>query len=727
MRTRSLAMGSPLAFPDARRSDSRMNVLLLIVPILLSCFFPTVAWGGNESASVEFFVSPQGNDAWSGRLPSPNSEDSDGPFATLEVARDAIRRHKEEASFPEEGFTVSVREGTYASEVAFTFDERDSGQPDAPIVYRAFPRENPILSGGRKLRGFKPVTDEATLERLGEKARKHVRCADLQERGITQRAEAGLNGDVRQFALFFNGKPMRLAEWPNQDWTTIAAVPNGQQIVDASGKRRGLMSDRIQYAGDRPQRWQTLRGVWVHGYWMYDWHDTFLKVREIETEAQCIVLEDPEESVFGFKKGQRFRFVNILEELDQPAEWYLDRQSSQIYFWPPSPMESADVTLAVLRKPLVALKDASDIHLIGLTLEYGNNHGITITGGGRVNVVGCELRNLGGAGVLVSGGVQHVVRSCDLHNLGERGIGLVGGDTQTLTEAGHVASNNHIHHFARWKRTYCPGVSIAGVGNRVNHNYIHDAPHAGILLSGNNHVIELNELTRLCLETADVGGFYMGRNWEERGNVIRHNYFHHLGGLHLNSNAVYLDDLASGVQVYGNVFYKVHRGLMLGGGRDNRIENNIFVDAHISIHLDARGLGWSRPLIESRKGGWDMYGRLESVPYNQPPYSTQYPKLANILDDEPLSPKRNLVARNIHVGARWLDMRPVSKNREFDTAWVTFDSNFTEGDPGFIDPRNADFRLRDDSPVWSLGFQRIPLESIGLMKDGFRRNLPDGS
>ena len=64
-----------------------------------------------------------------------------------------------------------------------------------------------------------------------------------------------------------------------------------------------------------------------------------------------------------------------------------------------------------------------------------------------------------------------------------------------------------------------------GVGSRVSHNYIHDAPHAGILLSGNNHVIELNELTRLCLETGDVGGFYMGRNWEERGNVVRYNYF----------------------------------------------------------------------------------------------------------------------------------------------------------------------------------------------------------
>ena len=553
-----------------------------------------------------------------------------------------------------------------------------------------------------------------------------MRWADLQALGLAQQEGPGRHEGVRQFALFFNGEPMRLAEWPNQDWTTIAAVPDGEQIIDASGKKRGLMSERIQYAGDRPRHWRTFDDVWVHGYWMYDWHDTFLKVKEIDTETRCIVFEHPEESTFGFRQGQRFRFVNVLEELDEPTEWYLDRKTSRVYFWPPSPIENADVTLALLQEPLITLEDASDIHLAGLTLECGTSHGMTLAGGSRVHVAGCELRNLGGAGVLVSGGVQHVVRGCDLHNLGERGIGLTGGDTQTLAEAGHVASNNHIHHFARWKRTYCPGVSIAGVGNRVNHNYIHDAPHAGILLSGNNHVIERNELTRLCLETADVGGFYMGRNWEERGNVIRYNYFHHLGGLHQDSNAVYLDDLASGVQVYGNVFYKVHRGIMLGGGRDNRIENNLFVDTHISIHFDARGLGWSRPLIESRKGGWDMYGRLASVPFNRPPYSTQYPELTNILDDEPLAPKRNLVARNIHVGPRWLDIRPVSGGREFDPAWLTFENNFTEGDPGFIDLRHADFRLRANAPVWRLGFQRIPFESIGLTNDEFRSDPPGG-
>lgn len=697
----------------------------IIVMQLIVLLHALAGSGAETGASLEFFVSPQGNDAWSGQLEAPNRQGDDGPFATLEVARDSLRELKSAGRFPSQGAVVTVRSGVYTRKAPFALEEKDSGQPDAPIVYRASPGEKVILSGGIELRGFGPVTDDAVLERLDEGARSHVVWVEAPVPVSAGDVMIGPRDRPQQYELFFAGAPMRLAEWPNQDWTTIAEIIDGQQIIEASGKKRGLRTDRIQYTGDRPSRWRSVEDVWVHGYWMYDWADVYLKVKEIQPDSRTLVFEHPEKSTFGYHKGQRFRFLNVLEELDAPSEWYLDRSTSRIYFWPPSPAERSSVVLSLLHGPIVETHNASDIQLNGLVLEYGNGHGATIMGGSRVSIAGCSIRNLGGAGVLISGGDHHTVQSCDLFNLGDRGIALEGGDLQTLREAGHLADNNDIHHFARLNRTYCPGVGVSGVGNSIRHNYIHEGPHAGILLAGNNHLIEKNELARLCLETADVGGFYMGRNWEERGNVVRYNYFHHLGGLDGNSNAVYLDDLASGVEVFGNVFYKVHRGIMLGGGRDNRIENNLFVDTRIAIHLDARGLGWSRPLIESRKGGWDMYGRLGSVPYNRPPYAIQYPELANILDDDPLAPKRNVIARNVQVGPCWVDMRPIAKDHPFNPEWVTFENNFTTGDPGFVDSDHADFHLRKNSPVWALGFQEIPLESIGLKKDKFRASLSD--
>ena len=46
------------------------------------------------SASVpraDFFVATAGNDGWTGKLAAPNAAGSDGPFATLDRARQTVR------------------------------------------------------------------------------------------------------------------------------------------------------------------------------------------------------------------------------------------------------------------------------------------------------------------------------------------------------------------------------------------------------------------------------------------------------------------------------------------------------------------------------------------------------------------------------------------------------------------------------------------------------------
>ena len=104
-----------------------------------------------------------------------------------------------------------------------------------------------------------------------------------------------------------------------------------------------------------------------------------------------------------------------------------------------------------------------------------------------------------------------------------------GGDRKKLEAGRNFALNNNIHHFSRWVRTYRPAVYLYGVGHRVAHNRVHDAPHNAVLFWGNDHVLEFNEVYRVCTETGDAGAFYIGRDWTQRGNVIRYNYFHDLG------------------------------------------------------------------------------------------------------------------------------------------------------------------------------------------------------
>ena len=295
---------------------------------------------------------------------------------------------------------------------------------------------------------------------------------------------------------------------------------------------------------------------------------------------------------YGFNSGQRFYFLNILEELAQPGDYFVDRQTGLLYFWPPAPLQGAEIVATLLEQPLIHLTNVSHVSLCNLTCECSRGDGIVLTGGTQNLVAGCTLRHLGNRGVVVAGGTRHRVSGCDVYDTGDGGISLSGGERKTLTPGGHV-TNNLVHHIACWSRCYQPGIGISGVGNRIAHNVIHDCPHNGILLDGNDHLIEFNEIYRTCLETGDVGAFYMGRDYAQQGNVIRDNFFHHTGGVGMGSMAVYLDDCTSGVTITGNIFYRTRRAAFIGGGRDNIVDNNVFIN-YAAVAIDGRGVDPTR-------------------------------------------------------------------------------------------------------------------------------------
>lgn len=108
----------------------------------------TIGHGGPRAdAEVTFFVSPRGNDAWSGTLAVPNTAGTDGPFATLARARDAVRELK--AQQPAGPVTVLVRGDKYYLDRTLILGPQDAGTRESPVTYRAYPGETPVLSGGR--------------------------------------------------------------------------------------------------------------------------------------------------------------------------------------------------------------------------------------------------------------------------------------------------------------------------------------------------------------------------------------------------------------------------------------------------------------------------------------------------------------------------------------------------------------------------------------------------
>ena len=676
------------------------------------------AWSQCLGQPLTLYVSTQGNDAWSGKLADPNAAKTDGPFATLERARDAVRQVKKRGGPPKGGVAVELRGGIYERFSTLELTKDDAGTAGSPIVYRARKGEVVRLVGGKVVRGWRPVSDPAVLNRLNGPACSQVLQADLRAQGVSDfgivaRRDPRKDKAGMRLEVFFQDKPMTLARWPNEGFVKIV------EMIGEPYKRDRHVTHKVGhwvYDGDRPRRWVGEKDAWVHGYWFHDWSDQRHKIKAIDTAARTIEILPPYHG-YGYRKGKWYYALNLLSELDQPGEWYLDRERGILYFWPPAPIHQGEAMVSVV-STMVSMLDVSHVTLRGLLLECMRGTAIIIRGGTDNHVVGCTIRNGGEDAVGLSGGTKSGVYGCDIYDMGGSGVNLNAGNRKTLDPAGLYAENNHIHHYGRWYRMYKKAVGIGGVGNIARHNLMHNAPHQAMGFGGNDHLIEFNEIHSVCYESNDAGAIYSGRNWTMRGNVIRHNYLHHINGFEgRGCVGVYLDDSFSSADIVGNVFYKVTRAAMIGGGRDCSIVNNVFVDCVPSVHVDARGLGWANRYIVPG-GTWYMQKKLADIKHDQPPYSTRYPHLANILDDEPYAPKYDLVARNIIMGDRWDSIRAKAK------PGVTLKDNLINEDPHFVDAANADFRLRDDSPAFRLGFKRIPIEKIGLYKDERRASWP---
>jgi hypothetical protein len=664
-----------------------------------------------QTQALELYVAKDGSDAWSGALRSPNAERTDGPFASFERARDAVRKLRRAGGLASEEVTVTVRGGLYPLDNPFRLTAEDSGSTEALVTYRAFPGEEVRWSGGRIVPEFQPVSDPAILSRLDGSARGKVIQADLRALGVSNFGSAGGGG----LELFHANKPMPVARWPNEGFSRIAQVL-GKTPVDVRGTK-GCVEGLFTFEGDRPRRWASEKDAWVHGYWFWDWSDQRHKVHAIDAGKQTIAIEPPYHG-YGYRAGQWYYAYNLLSEIDEPGEWYLDREAGVLYFWPPDSSAASQTIVSVL-PTLVVLENASHVVLRGFTFEAARATALTISGGTANHIVGCTIRNVGGSALAVSGGSQHGVVGCDVHGCGAGGISLSGGDRQALTSARHYADNNHVHHYGRWQPMYSAGISLSGVGHRLTHNLIDNAPHQAISFSGNEHLIEGNEIHSVCFESNDAGAIYAGRDWTMRGTVIRHNYLHDITGFEgRGCVGVYLDDMFCGTEIVGNLFYRVTSAAFIGGGRDCRIENNVFVDCRPAVHVDARALGWAKYHADDWVKEGREKGTLSGIPFAKPPYSLRYPSLVTILLEEPEAPKGNVIARNVCAGGRWDDIE--SKARPF----LTIRDNLLQDDPHFVNARDQDFRLQDDSPAFQLGFQPLPRDQMGLYQNESRASWP---
>ncbi|MDW8365548.1 MAG: hypothetical protein RMK49_06875, partial [Abditibacteriales bacterium] len=371
---------------------------------------------GVPASPLTLFVSPHGEDS--------NPGTAQRPLATFAGAQKALRALKARGALPAGGVTVTFRGGEYRLTETVKLTAEDSGTPHAPIIYRAAPGETVRFTGGVRLRHFAPVQDAAVLARLPQEARGKVVQVNLREQGVSDFGKLHPHGfgfspnPVTE--VFFNGQAMHLARYPNEGWMQTG------KIVAEKTTAGGFA---FEYADDRPARWAQAKDVWLYGYWRYLWADSGIPVATIDPATRCI--QTAAQPSYGAQSGMPYFAYNLLEELDAPGEWYLDRASGMLYLYPPSDVATATVEISVLSTPLVQMDGVSHVTLQGLTFELGRGDGIVINGGERCLLAGCTVRKIGGTAVIINGGSHHGVFGCDLYTLGRGGTSVQGGDRRT--------------------------------------------------------------------------------------------------------------------------------------------------------------------------------------------------------------------------------------------------------------------------------------------------------
>jgi len=645
------------------------------------------------------------------------------PFATLERARDEIRALKQRGAPAGGGVAVLIHDGEFPVSRTFKLGTEDSGTAASPVVYRAAEGALPRFTGGRRLTGFQPVAEAAILARLPAEARGKVFQVDLKARGLTNLPPVRLGGFASGVGfrshpvaeLFFDGQPMQLARWPNEGFLRVTSVTTNDPVTihGVTGSKLG----RFTYDSDRPARWQEDRDILLYGYWFWDWADSYERVAALATNRHEITLAAPYHT-YGYRQGQRFYALNLLSEIDQPGEWYLDRASGVLYLYPPSDPAKAVVELSVASFPFVEMNNVSHVRLEGLTWELGCVDGVLIRGGEGCLLAGCTVRRCGGNGIEVEGGTGHGLLSCDLYSLGRGGVTLSGGNRKTLTPGGHFVENCHLRELSRVDHTYTPAVLVSGVGHRLAHNLLHDILSSAIRLSGNDHLLEFNEVCRVVLESDDQGGVDMWGNATFRGNVFRYNYWHHLGHWRAPRQApdcgqsgIRFDDAISGQLVYGNIFRRCATGktgfgaIQIHGGKDNLLDNNLFVDCASAVSFTP----WS-------EAHWRDFtkGQATSADLDPALYAARYPGFLPF--DAGLN--TNSLWRNWIVNCDEFLRRDRGATRLLDNVQ-------TKETSAFADAANGDFTLRpgaaDQGPP---GFAPIPFAEIGLYPDAWRKTLP---
>ena len=641
--------------------------------------------GAASEDAVPFYVSTDGLDE--------NTGTKSSPWLTLAGAQTGLRAYVDANGLPDGGVIIYLRAGTYrlTSTLALTY----SGAIGGPIIWRAYPDETVYVTGGIELEysWFNTLANDsytqALYDRLPVGAQGNVLYVDL---GAAAQANLDVDTDVGELQKRQSNSGDGHPVW---DWTATGPEPPAELLVD--GESMTLGESDIDYTNNVASLVFEARddATLVDDFadeeepWCIGWY----KVTYFSAKTSC-TLDDVGNTVtltntgadmrYGdeIEEGDAFKLINLFKEVDEAGRYYIARDGDGkggLFLYPPDGWTSGSrILLSQLIDPLITLTDASNVQFDGIIFESGRGDGIQLSGGSNIMLTNCTIRGMGQHGLSIDDTDYVTLNNVEINGCGDCNVYTVDmGDINSLDSSHFYAANSIFRDFRRanpahWKFA---AVTLQGVGFHLDQCDIKDGPSQAIRFFCCKSLIERCDVDNTCFAIGDAGPLYSGADGKSpawQGNVIRDNLIQNFNRTQTKDDTyilygVYLDEGASGFNVYKNRFYNsTGMAIFVSGGRDNRVVNNAIEDCARGIRIaetsDTKA-GDANDLVaalNSALGGTSLWQTL-------PAWVSEFPWLARMpatwagwADHFYKFPIGTIVARNIGHGtatgsqAQWM-------------------------------------------------------------------------
>jgi hypothetical protein len=744
------------------RSSHRSCLSLLLALSLAFGALQSIEAKEVAADSAAFYVAVDGDDS------NPGTKDK--PFATLARARDAVRGLRK--AKPDEDITVLIRGGTYQVTKTIVFGLEDSGSENQTITYAAYPDEEPIFTGGRRMTGWRKLTEyPAEMPRT---ARGNVWVADVPEtKGGKWRFLTLFDGDKMLPRASMKGfsptEPLEIEWWQGR------YASNEECSVFRFPK--GAMKD-----------WPNLEDVEIRafpaGYTM-----NMLGLASVDEETGTARTSIPATyPLKAWPSGEPSVWVeNVIDGLDAPGEWVLNTQQGRLYLWPWGDSPSEGIVAPALTELIRVEGDVDHDGPVDKPVRYLTFGGLTFTHGDRdlwtnddagvqhdwevydkpsalvrfratehCLVDECRFTNTGGTGLRFDLHSQYnCVQRSLFEYLGEAGVVFCGYGPGTKDVSHHnEVVNNRIHHCGEIYKHGHGIIFWCSGENRIAHNLIHDTPRKAVSVSGprpfffNPRYKERRECSKLIRWHEIPAPISTEEGWQEkygrygdwnytvavfnhvRNNVVEYNEAHHVLGVGRDGAAINMTGTGEGNIIRRNYIHNITNPGPDGVIRLDTAARATVIAENVIYKVPCIGIVWNdannnvenNVIVDAARNGiYFRHGpapgrvqrnviyRSADVAADFVEHETETHFIDTLREIEPYPGDFNLLYDAGNPAASEAALKGLQEKGT--------DKHSISADPLFVDVGRGNLRLRPGSPAFKLGFKQIDMDKIGLRED----------